>query len=166
MLPFFTFCATFIHFWKKHETRYIREAIEAMGRAIGIDLGTVYSCVGIYKNGTVEILTNEQGNRVTPSMVAFNATVRLVGDAANFQITKNPKNTIYGKNCECWNNRRTKFYSQMPNDSSAVNSETSRSTTQTAGLSKSSTKEEDRNSKFRSRTKTNFLVQKKSAQSF
>lgn len=72
-----------------------------MGRAIGIDLGTVYSCVGIYKNGTVEILTNEQGNRVTPSMVAFNATVRLVGDAANFQITKNPENTIYGKYCEC-----------------------------------------------------------------
>lgn len=68
-----------------------------MAPAIGIDLGTVYCCVGVYLNGNVEILQNEQGNRVTPSMVAFKGEDKLVGDAAKYQISENPENTIYGK---------------------------------------------------------------------
>jgi molecular chaperone DnaK (HSP70) len=68
-----------------------------MTRAIGIDLGTVYSCVGVVKNGNVEIIANSQGNRVTPSVVAYTAQKRLVGDAAKYQISQNPENTVYGK---------------------------------------------------------------------
>lgn len=64
--------------------------------AIGIDLGTTYSAVGIYKNGSVEIITNGQGGRITPSWVAFTADGdRIVGDAAKAQVNSNPKNTIY-----------------------------------------------------------------------
>ncbi|CAB9530078.1 Heat shock 70 kDa protein (Fragment) [Seminavis robusta] len=63
---------------------------------IGIDLGTTYSCVGVYKNGAVEILQNEQGNRITPSYVAFTENgERLVGDSAKNQATINPGNTIF-----------------------------------------------------------------------
>jgi L1 cell adhesion molecule like protein len=62
---------------------------------IGIDLGTTYSCVAIWENGNPEILANEQGNRTTPSMVAFTDTERLIGDSAKNQAAVNPENTIF-----------------------------------------------------------------------
>ncbi|KAH9304163.1 hypothetical protein KI387_008567, partial [Taxus chinensis] len=64
-------------------------------KAIGIDLGTTYSCVGVWHFDKVEIITNDQGNRTTPSMVAFTDKERLVGDGAKNQIASNPQNTVY-----------------------------------------------------------------------
>ncbi|KAL3838236.1 hypothetical protein ACJIZ3_022827 [Penstemon smallii] len=63
--------------------------------AVGIDLGTTYSCVGVWQHNRVEIIANDQGNRTTPSCVSFTDTLRLVGDAANKQAAMNPTNTIF-----------------------------------------------------------------------
>ena len=69
------------------------------GHAIGIDLGTKYSCVGVWKhdNNSVEIIVNDQGNRTTPSCVAFTDTELLVGEAAFNQVLRNPENSIFGR---------------------------------------------------------------------
>tara|TARA_B100000683_G_scaffold37420_1_gene32707 strand:+ start:978 stop:2945 length:1968 start_codon:yes stop_codon:yes gene_type:complete len=66
-----------------------------LGTTIGIDLGTTYSCVGVFKDGSVEIIANDQGNRITPSYVAWSDGERLVGDAAKNQATINPENTVF-----------------------------------------------------------------------
>lgn len=72
------------------------EEEERTGTIIGIDLGTTYSCVGVFQHGKVEIIANDQGNRITPSYVAFSdGGRRLVGDAAKNQATINPTNTVF-----------------------------------------------------------------------
>jgi len=66
-----------------------------MTYAIGVDLGTTFSAVGVWKNGQVEIIANDQGNRTTPSYVAFTDSERLIGEAAKYQAAANPKNTVF-----------------------------------------------------------------------
>ncbi|GAD97314.1 molecular chaperone Hsp70 [Paecilomyces variotii No. 5] len=66
-----------------------------MAPAVGIDLGTTYSCVGVFRDDRIEIIANDQGNRTTPSFVAFTDTERLIGDAAKNQVAMNPSNTVF-----------------------------------------------------------------------
>ncbi|KAI8523834.1 hypothetical protein RHMOL_Rhmol13G0103000 [Rhododendron molle] len=70
-------------------------AAKGEGPAIGIDLGTTYSCVGVWQHGRIEIIANDQGNRTTPSYVAFTDTHRLIGDGAKNQVAVNPINTVF-----------------------------------------------------------------------
>jgi len=73
----------------------MKKTMSPKSTAVGIDLGTTYSCVGVFQHGKVEIIANDQGNRTTPSYVAFTDTERLIGDAAKNQVALNPTNTIF-----------------------------------------------------------------------
>merc|ERR1712198_656882 len=77
------------------EQEYMKKTMSPKSTAVGIDLGTTYSCVGVFQHGKVEIIANDQGNRTTPSYVAFTDTERLIGDAAKNQVAINPTNTIF-----------------------------------------------------------------------
>ena len=72
-------------------------AAKGEGPAIGIDLGTTYSCVAVWRHDCAEIIANNQGSRTTPSYVAFADTHRMIGDAAKNQAAANPTNTVFGK---------------------------------------------------------------------
>merc|ERR1740120_183051 len=72
-----------------------RKAQSDKGYSIGIDLGTTYSCVGVFKDNEVQIIANDQGNRTTPSYVAWTDAERLLGDAAKNQVANNPTNTVF-----------------------------------------------------------------------
>merc|ERR1719240_67397 len=88
------FCRRAFHFAKTNRAAMGKDG-KVEGAAVGIDLGTTYSCVGIWQNDRVEIIANDQGNRTTPSFVAFTETERMIGDAAKNQAAMNPKNTVF-----------------------------------------------------------------------
>ncbi|CAK9205908.1 unnamed protein product [Sphagnum troendelagicum] len=71
------------------------EEASKLGTVIGIDLGTTYSCVRVYKNGHVEIIANNQGNRITPSWVGFTDSERLIGEAAKNQAAANAERSVF-----------------------------------------------------------------------
>merc|ERR1712216_747715 len=80
---------------KKKKEKHKQMSSKSEGPAIGIDLGTTYSCVGVWQHDRVEIVANDQGNRTTPSFVAFTDSERLIGDSAKNQVAMNPKNTVF-----------------------------------------------------------------------
>merc|ERR1712216_251283 len=80
---------------KKKKEKHKQMSAKSEGPAIGIDLGTTYSCVGVWQHDRVEIVANDQGNRTTPSFVAFTDSERLIGDSAKNQVAMNPKNTVF-----------------------------------------------------------------------
>merc|ERR1711892_1649355 len=85
----------FILITKEQVKQGIQSTMAAKKTAVGIDLGTTYSCVGVFQHGKGEIIANDQGNRTTPSYVAFTDTERLIGDPAKNQVAINPTNTIF-----------------------------------------------------------------------
>ncbi|KAF2187373.1 heat shock protein 70b [Zopfia rhizophila CBS 207.26] len=88
-------CGIFLSHPARAEKQEPLHSTAVSGPVIGIDLGTTYSCVGIMKNGRVDIIVNDQGNRITPSWVAFTDDERLIGDAAKNQFPSNPQRTIF-----------------------------------------------------------------------
>merc|ERR1719240_1708237 len=88
------FCRRAFHYPKHQQSKMGKDG-KVEGNAVGIDLGTTYSCVGIWQNDRVEIIANDQGNRTTPSFVAFTDSERMIGDAAKNQCAMNPTNTVF-----------------------------------------------------------------------